>query len=108
MTTYRLPVFPADADHKYNIQLDGETFTLEYHRNARANRWNVTVFDVENNPVKHGARLVNGIDLLQRVALGTKPAGKLTVVDTTGQELEPDADTLGDECQLRYVEEADL
>ena len=105
MSTLKLPVF-TDTDYKYNIQLDGETFTLEFHYNSRADRWNLTVFDVEDEPVKHGARLVIDIDLLQRVALETKPAGELTVVDTTEDDLEPDSDTLGDQCQLRYVEAA--
>ncbi len=108
MTTFRLPTFAADRDHKYNIQLDGETFTLEFHLNARADRWNMTVLDVENVPVRNGVRLVTGIDLLQRVALETKPTGELTVVDSTGNETEPTETTLGEECQLRYIEEADL
>jgi len=107
MTTYRLPTFATDPDHKYNIQLDGETFTLEFHRNARADRWNMTVLDVEQVPVRHGVRLVTGIDLLQRVALETKPPGELTVVDTTGAHTEPTETSLGQECQLRYIEEAD-
>lgn len=108
MTTYRLPTFAEDTDYKYNIQLDGETFTLDFHYNARADRWNMSVLDVEQNPVKYGARLVIDIDLLQRVALGTKPAGQLTVVDTTGNDTEPTQATFGEECQLRYIEEADL
>lgn len=108
MTTYRLPTFTADPDHKYDIQLDGETFNLAFHYNARADRWGVSLFDVEENPVKHGARLVTGIDLLQRVASEAKPLGQLTVVDTTENELEPTNETLGQQCQLRYIEEADL
>jgi hypothetical protein len=108
MTTYNLPTFIADPDHKYDIQLDGETFNLIFHYNARADRWNVDVLDVEDSAIKHGVRLVTGIDLLQRVASEDKPAGELTVVDTTSNELEPINETLGEQCQLRYIEEADL
>jgi hypothetical protein len=108
MTTLNLPVFPADPDYRYNIQLDGGTYILEFHLNARADRWNLSIFDVENQPIRTGVRLVTGIDLLGHVASLRKPPGKLTVVDTTGQDLEPNAETLGDECLLRYIEEADL
>ena len=108
MSTLRLPVFPAEPDYRYAIQLDGETFTLEHHYNARADRFNVHVFDAAGDAVKHGARLVNGTDLLELVALDTKPPGQLTVVDTTEAELEPTLATLGEECQLRYIEADDL
>ena len=62
------------------------------------------VFDITNTAIRHGVRLATGFDLLQRVALATKPPGTLTVVDTTGADTEPSASTLGVEAQLRYVE----
>lgn len=104
MATLRLPTFRANLDHQYNITLDGETFTLEFHFNARANRWNMSIFDAENNAVRHGIRLVIGFDLLRLVALATKPQGTLTMVDTTGADIEPDSATFGVETQLRYTE----
>ena len=104
MATLRLPTFKDNRDHRYNIVLDGVTITLEFHFNARANRWNVHFFDVENVAIRHGVRLVTGIDLLQRVALATKPPGSFTCVDTTGVDTEPDGDTLGEEVQFRYEE----
>ena len=39
MATLNLPTFPANPDHKYNIVLDGVTVILEFHYNARADRW---------------------------------------------------------------------
>jgi len=104
MATRRLPTFAANLDHKYNLVLDGETFTLEWHYNARADRWTVHLFDAAGNAVRHGVRLVNYTDLLRRVALATKPPGSLDMVDTTGAETEPTAATLGSQTQLRYVE----
>ncbi len=109
MATLRLPTFRENLDHKYNLILDAETFTIEYHYNARADRWIVHVFDVEDVAVRHGVRLVvGGIDLLRRVALATKPQGEITIVDTTGNDTEPDLTTLGEEPQVRYTEAADL
>lgn len=104
MATFKLPIFVDNLDHKYNIVLDGETFTVEFHYNARADRWTIHVFDVEDVAVRHGVRLVEGIDLLQRVALATKPQGTLKIVDTTGLDTEPNSVTLGAQSQLRYIE----
>ena len=104
MATLKLPTFRANLDHLYNIVLDNDTFTIEWHYNARADRWTIHVFDAAGIPVRHGVRLVILSDLLRRVALATKPSGQLDVVDTTGQDTEPNSVTLGDESQLRYEE----
>lgn len=104
MATLKLPTFRENLDHQYNIVLDGETFVLEFHYNRRAARWTTNWYDVENEPIRHGVRLVNYTDLLRRVALDTKPPGTVDVVDPAGADTEPDADTLGVQVQLRYVE----
>jgi len=106
MATRELPVFPDNLDHRYSVVLDGETFILEWHYNARANRWNLHLADVNGNSIRYGMRLVVGTDLLQRIALASCPPGTLTVVDSTGADTEPDSDTLGNECKVRYVEDA--
>jgi len=104
MATRRLPTFKNNRDHRYNLVLDGDTYVVEFHYNARADRWTTHWFDVTETPIRHGVRLVNYTDLLRRVALETKPAGSVDVVDTTGAGIEPDGDTLGAKTQLRYVE----
>ena len=104
MATQRLPTFASRHDHRYNIVLDGQTYVIEWHYNARADRWTTHWLDVENVPIRHGVRLVNYTDLLRRVALATKPPGSVDVVDTTDSGSEPTAATLGVETQLRYVE----
>lgn len=102
-------MFAGDLDYKYNIQLDGVTTILEFHYNARADRWSMHVLDIENNAIRHGVRLVVGLDdLLSRVALDTKPPGNLKVVDSSGNDYEPTLETLGVQAKLKYVEEDDL
>ena len=104
MATRRLPTFKANLDHQYNVVLDGEQFTIEWHYNRRADRWTTHWYDVTETVIRHGVRLVTYSDLLRRVALGTKPQGSVDVVDTTGADTEPDSATLGLETQVRYVE----
>lgn len=106
MATLALPTFPANFDHKYNITIDGVLVTMEFHYNRRADRWSVHLFDVNDAPIRHGVRLAEGFDLLRRVALATKPPGTITIVDTTGNDTEPNSATLGVEAKLRYVEAA--
>lgn len=108
MTTLKLPTFADNLDHKYNITLDGVLVTMEFHLNRRADRWSINLFDVNNVPIRHGIRVAEGFDLLRRVALGTKPPGRLTFVDSTGNDTEPDAVTFGVDGGFRYVEAADL
>lgn len=104
MATRKLPVFRTNLDHQYNVVLDNETFTIEWHYNRRADRWTTHWLDATATPIRHGVRLVTYTDLLRRVALATKPAGSVDVVDTTGADTEPDGETLGVETQVRYVD----
>lgn len=104
MATRKLPIFRTNLDHQYNIVLDGETFTIEWHYNRRADRWTTHWFDASGVAIRHGIRLVTYTNLLRRVALETKPPGSVDVVDTTGTDTEPDGDTLGVENQVRYAE----
>lgn len=104
MATLKLPTFRGDLDHKYNIVLDSFTYTVEFHFNARADRWTIHLFDAAGNAVRHGVRLAILDDILSRVALASKPPGPMPVVNTTGSDVEPDSANLGDEAQLRYVE----
>lgn len=104
MATRRLPTFRTNRDHRYNVVLDGQTYIVEWHYNARADRWTTHWLDVTETPVRYGVRLTVSDDLLKRVALATKPPGSLNIIDTTGLDTEPDGDTLGEQTQLRYVE----
>lgn len=104
MATLKLPTFKNNLNHRYSIVLDGETIAISFHYNARSDRWTTSFFDVENAAIRHGVKLVLADDLLQRVALATKPPGTFACVDTTGNDTEPNADTFGIETQFRYVE----
>lgn len=108
MTTQLLPIFRTNRNHRYDIVLDGVTTIIEFHFNARADRWSIHLFDIEDTPIRHGIRLAEGFDLMRRIVLATKPPGELRIVDPTGNDTEPDGLTLGVETQLRYLEEADL
>lgn len=104
MATLVLPTFRAFPDHRYTVLLDGETFTLEFHLNKRANRWSMHVFDVEGNAVRHGIKLVEGIDLLQRISVEGRPPGEIRVADPTEDDTEPTETNLGVDTSFRYVE----
>lgn len=106
MAVRQLPLFPSNLDHVYNVQLDGLTTKIEWHYNARADRWSIHLYEIDDTPIRHGIRLVTGIDLLQRISTDNALPGSLEVVDTTGNDTESDADTLGEECQVRYTEGA--
>lgn len=104
MATRRLRTFRTNPDHRYDVVLGGQTYIIEWRYNARADRWTTNWYDVTNTPIRHGVRLVVLNDILRRVALATKPTGSVDVLDTTGVGTEPDADTLGEQVQVRHVE----
>lgn len=95
-------------DYRFRSELDGVTYTLELHWNARLEAWFLDVGDVDGNVLKHGIRVVVGWPLLFRAVDEDLPPGDLMAIDTSGQDAEAALNDLGGRVQLVYVEAADL
>lgn len=90
------------------VPLDGVTYTLEFRWNVRAAAWFMTVLDEQAETVlMAGLKLVLGafIGLEQT---GRQPPGVFLMLDTSGTNVDPGVDDLGDRVRLEYLTAADL
>jgi hypothetical protein len=94
--------------YDFSIDLDGRTFLLEFHWNARDVAWYLTIYDQDENLLLAGRKLVLDFPLLARFMNPMLPAGEFFVVDTSAANEPPGLTDLGSRVVLLYVEQADL
>jgi hypothetical protein len=90
------------------FQLDGVTFTLQFDWNSRASSWYMSIYDGGGTLLAAGRRLTCDFPPLARFHDRRMPAGLITVVDTSGQQLDPGIDDLGARVVLLYFTYADV
>lgn len=76
-----LPVPSLDeAQVTFTTSLDGVNYGLEYLWNARDDRWYLSIYDAERNPLSEGKAIAVGLNLLATVTSELAPPGELYAV----------------------------
>lgn len=100
---------PSGIPH-FDVQaeLDGVTYTLELDWNVRLGAWFLRVLDEFASAVLVGDQRLGANFPLALYQTGRSPPGLLSVVDASGQGLDPGFDDLGRRVQLTYKPLAEL
>ena len=102
MALFRVATFPEPL-YTFDAPLDGVDYRFKVDYSQRADRWYLSIFDVEGTPLRQGIKISSGADLLRfLVSYANGPTGVLVV---TGGE-SPGLFDLGAEdrrCALIYV-----
>lgn len=88
MSVELCPLFEA-AYYTYTIDLSGETFSLTFRWNERAQQWLMDIEDAQNEKIARGVALVSLYPLLEQLSL-VKPVGEFVLVpyDTTSPQID--------------------
>jgi hypothetical protein len=105
----------SDLPH-FDVQavLDDVTFTLEFRWNTREGFWYMSILTDGGDPIITSIKCVVDWPLGRRTPDPRRPRGVLSLIDTSGGQVDPsfDPDTgkgdLGDRVQLLYFEAAEL
>ena len=89
-----------DPFYSFPVNLDGNQYRFRVRWNVTAEAWFLDIEGVSNTVSIHGIRLVTGVDLL--APYGESELGKLAIIDTSGNNLDPDFDNIGTVYQLWY------
>lgn len=92
------------AQFKFNSELSGTNFIFLIEWNTRFERWFMSIFDTEENPLLMGIPMHVNTDLIGRFPRENLPAGTIILFDTSETEEECAYDDLGDRCILLYRE----
>ena len=101
-------VIPTDTTgssfYTQKVTLDSKVYTLTLRWNNRASQWMLDILDAVGNELVLGCPLLNGELLLSQFSyLGAAlPPWGLFIVDLTGQDRDPDLNSLGGDVLLMY------
>lgn len=87
----------------FQIELDGQTYGLEFRWNFRSEAWALSLFDVDEQPIALNLGVVADFPIGRRLQSDRMPAGVLVFKDTTGRGLAPGFADLGTRVQLVYL-----
>jgi hypothetical protein len=92
------------------VTLDGSPYQLKIYWNTRSRFWTLAIFDLEDNLLLGGVKLVLGVDVLGGHPQAELPPGEIWVVDRGGGLSDPAyEDFWGDRgLLLLYAEEDDI
>lgn len=108
MAYQEIPVTSDPPSYTYQIDLDGRSYGLDFHFNARMAKWFMAIADADGVQLLGAIPLLAGPPILNRFKNTLLPPGEFLVFDTTGQNLSPGADELGSRVKLLYIPLADL
>lgn len=99
-------VIPCQSDlphFTFQCELDGITFEFEFRWNERSSDWFMILRDVDGNVLLGEQRVASNWALASRKRYDpAMPSGSLMCFDTSGQNLDPGLEDLGQRVQILY------
>ena len=105
MAFLQLPIRNDLPAYDFQVELDGELFTLGFSFNARANYWVLDISDANEEPLLMGIRIVSGWLLTNRFVNSNLPLGDFFVYDTSGKNEDPTQDDFGTTKVFMYADQ---
>ncbi len=104
MAILSLPVRNDLFRYDFKTELDGITYTIDIHYNARKDRWILGIKTSEGTPIIMGIPVLINYNLLGRFADSRLPRGVLFAVNIESEYEEAGKEDLGDNVLLLYSE----
>lgn len=94
--------------YDFTVELEGIAFVFELSWSDREAVWYLNLYDANANPILSGVKVTLSVPLLGRFRSTSLPNGDLMALDTSGADLMPGIQDLGDRVLFVYVDSADL
>ena len=120
MPLYILPAVPSEGNYDFGTTIEQVGYIIAIQWNTRDKTidddgnvlvdgaWYFSVYDVANNPIQTGIKIVLGTFLGKRANHPLFTNGVFIARDMSGQEKDPGFDDLGARVQFFYVPNIDL
>lgn len=108
MAAFTIPLRNDMPVAEFQVELDGQTFTIEQRWNFRSEQWTFSLADALGVPIFEGVGGVVDFPLGRRVQDERMPPGFLMLKDTAGQHREATFQDLGLRVQLIYMTRDEL
>ena len=100
-----IPTVTDDPSFKLRTELEDVTYIIRLDWNTRVEKWHISIFDADENPLLSGIPLNVDTDLIGPLRIAGLPPGLLMLFDTRGENAEAGRDDLFENIsQLLYKE----
>lgn len=104
MAIVEIPVSSENPHSFFTTTLSNVTYGFEFIWNARAEAWFFSLYDVEEEPIVSGRKVVVSTPLLETFRWDARiPSGTLYALDTSGQDLDPGEKDLGPGARVKIL-----
>lgn len=104
MSTWTLDTASSDPHFTTDVQLENQTYRLEFRWNVRDSSWYMGILASDDSHLAAPKRIASGRPLFWRSQDPALPPGLFFPVDSTGGDVDPALQDLGSRVVLLYVD----
>lgn len=90
--------------YEFQIELDGDIYTLGFRYNERMQNWVMDIADGLGNEILNGIVLLTNVPLTDDYVIEGLPPGRFICDDRTGENKDAGEEDLGNDVRLLYEE----
>lgn len=105
---FEIPLRSDVTNYEFTITLENVLYGFQFNWNERMQRWTFSIYDEEGSPIVEGQPVISGFLSLDQFKDTRLPQGKLLFTDTSGENIDPGKEDLGERVFLGYLETTDL
>lgn len=90
------------ANYDYRVSLEGKSFSFRFRYNERDSSWYFSIYDVNNEPVRTGIKMVPNFYLLTYLVSEGWNIGNIVLLDSRPNPIPPLLADLGRSAFLIY------
>lgn len=98
-----IPITSAVANYDFKTTLEGLVYSFRMQWNQRFNRWVMSLSDGNDQPLIQGVPVLSGPIVLEQYVTEGLPPGAILFLDTSGENIDPGRDDLGDRVRMFYI-----
>lgn len=103
MALVEIPTRTDLSVYDFTVELDAVVYTLSMVYNTRAERWFLSILDIDGNPLREGLKMVSNWPLLTTWVQQDRPDGSMWAINPENDD-DPNRDTLGTSSVFVYDE----
>ena len=104
-----LPFIPSESFYQFATTLEETEYIFDVRWNERDSAWYFDLTDISGEAILHGAKLVQGANLLRRYRWDPRcPQGVLLLLDSAKTNIDAGYDDIGTRVQAFYFSAAEV
>lgn len=98
-----IPLTSDFSSVQFQTILELQVYGFKFEWNQRYERWSMSLYDSNDQPLIQAVPVMSGPDVLEQYVYDGMPPGKLVFADTSGENIDPGRQDLGDRVRLFYI-----